>query len=394
MAEQLLRAGVASLDGNQARVSEPRPPVRICSAADLFAGLRHAELAVRLPTLAAVAANPQLVLAYGAYEGVEVVEELCQQLAADAGMLERALFGALSAFADERVLTTSCHLARTHHDPEMVALAIGRLAADSSDLARATLVELLMGEEPARGIQAARALSRREDLSWQEKVRIDLWIGFPDKSPGDPACRDFWHKELAGPLQARARRCLEDQGLPAFVWLVDSLPPDAWLLAWGAAQFPQAALPLLEQALQGELADQALEIIAEQPERFPSLAAASEPFLSSCQAHRRALAWKLAPLSPSFDWKTALQVEDDPEVRRALAQRMARQCLDEESLLRLASDKDWKIRAFGSEGLIRLGALESARPLALSANVETRAVGAAVLVALEDYEWMEEHLLT
>jgi HEAT repeat protein len=103
----------------------------------------------------------------------------------------------------------------------------------------------------------------------------------------------------------------------------------------------------------------------------------------------------VVPLEPELDWSVTLASEVEPEVRRAMALRLVREGASLAPVLRLAHDPDWQVRSLAAEGLIALGSdsLAPARELARSEHSESRAVGVRVLVALDDYEWMEEHLL-
>ncbi|MBS2036201.1 hypothetical protein JST97_14520 [bacterium] len=374
-------------------MSEARQQVRIRSAADLFESLRHPEASVRLPTLAAVAAQPELTLAYGPHQGVDVIGELCQQLDRDQGLFAKVIFSALLAFQDERVVSACGRVLQARRDPDLLSLACQRLAKESSESARRALQEMLFAQDPARATIAARALSSRQDLSLVEKIHVDLWVGLEDSEIQHPRSRPVWLELLAGPLQDRARRCLENQGLDTFAWLATVQPGCSWLLTWGCREFPELVEPLLEQALKSREAVVALKLLADYPQRFLSLRPATRGFLQDPDPARRELAWRVAPLDSAFCWKQSWQEEEVPEVRLAQAVRLSRQCQDEEFLLTLAHSDDWRFRSLASQGLIRLGAQEAARRLALSPKVELRTVGASVLLAMEDYEWMEEHLM-
>lgn len=374
-------------------MKKPGTQVRIRSAADLFDGLRHREASVRLPTLAAVAAQPQLVLAYGPHQGVDVIQELCDQLERDAGMFSKVILGALVAFRDERVVEACCRLLESGPDGELLGLACQRLADDDSEVARACLRKLLFSEVSARATEAARCLRAHPDLELEEKIRVHLWVRLEDEAISQPAAHSIWLQLLDGPLQARARLCLEEQGLQAFEWLTQVLPINSWLLEWGARCFPEQAECLLEQALETELAGLALELSAKHPNGFPALREAARGFLQHHDHVWRESAWRVARLDPDFGWQEAWLKEQSAGVRLALAARIAAECQEESPILLLAESDDWRLRALAAQGLVRLQARESARRLARSTAEGVRTVGASVLLALEDYEWMEEHLM-
>ncbi len=375
-------------------MSEERPVVRIRTAAELFEGLRHAEPSVKLAVLAAVASQPDRILAYGPLDGVDVVDELVAQLSDRPGLYAGPLLGALVRFRDDRVVEACARIARQLKDSELIAQAVERLAAEEGPSARATLSELLFSLESIRAIPAARALRSRPDLSPGEHMRVELWVGALEPVE-DQA---LWLGELDGPLRSRAQRCLEQQGEPALEWLAGhfgELNPDlrAWLLKWAARVCHASAARLLREALeQGE--GIALEVLAQDPGRYPEARELLAGRTDSENPRERALAWRVAQLEPDQDWAELFAREKDPEVRCSLARRLAEEPRLE-PLLELASDPDWRLRALAAQGLAALGssALEPARHLARSPSLESRAVGARVLVSLGDYEWMEEHLL-
>lgn len=379
-------------------MSEERPVVRIRTAAELFEGLRHADPSVKLAVLAAVASQPDRILAYGPLDGVDVIDELVAQLSDRPGLYAGPLLGALVRFRDDRVAEACARIARQLKDAEMIAQAVERLAAEEGPSARATLSELLFSLESIRAVPAARALRSRPDLSPGEHMRVELWVGALEPVE-DQA---LWLGELGGPLRSRAQRCLEQQGDSALEWLAGhfgELDPDlrAWLLKWAGKACHASAARLLSEVLEqgeGELPGIALDVLAQDPRRYPEAREVLAGRTSSENPRERALAWRVAPLEPELDWTELFAREKDSEVRCSLAQRLAEEPRLE-PLLELASDADWRLRALAAQGLAALGpsALEPARHLARSPSLESRAVGARVLVSLGDYEWMEEHLL-
>ncbi len=372
--------------------------VRIRTAAELFEGLRHPEPSVKLAVLAAVASQPDRILAYGPLGGVDVVDELVAQLSDQPGLYAGPLLGALARFRDDRVVEACAKIARQHKDAEMIAQAVERLAAEEEPSARATLAELLFSLESVRAIPAARALRARPDLSPGEHMRVELWVGALEAVENQA----LWLGELGGPLRSRAQRCLERQGDLALDWLAGrfrELDPDlrAWLLVWAGRVSHPTTAGLVSEALeqgQGDLPRIALEVLAQDPRRYPGARELAAGLTRSENPRERALAWRVAQLEPEQDWAELFAQEKDPEVRCSLAQRLAEEPrLD--PLLALTGDPDWRLRALAAQGLTTLGssALEPARQLARSPSLEARAVGARVLVSLGDYEWMEEHLL-
>lgn len=380
-------------------MTEERPVVRIRTSAELFEGLRHADPSVKLAVLAAVASQPDRILAYGPLGGVDVIDELVAQLSDRPGLYAGPLLGALVRFRDNRVVEACAKIARQLEDAEMVAQAVERLAAEEGPVARATLSDLLFSLESIRAVPAARALRPRPDLSPGEHMRVELWVGALEPVE-DQA---LWLGELGGPLRSRAQRCLEQQGDRALEWLAGrsgELDPDlrAWLLKWAGRVSHATTARLLREALEqgaGALPGIALEVLAQDPRRYPEVRALAAGRTSSDNPRERALAWRVAPLEPEQDWAELFAQEREPEVRCSLARRLAEEPRLE-PLLALASDSDWRLRALAAQGLTALGpaALEPARGLARSPGLEIRAVGARVLVSLGDYEWMEEHLLT
>lgn len=368
-------------------MSSPKAPLRIRNAADLFAGLRHDQLSVRLPTLAAVAAQPDLALAYGPHEGLDVVAELCAQLAGEPGLCGPAILGALVCFGDERVAVRCGELARQSQERELVALAVERLGREPGATA-AALLELLWCDEPWRAQLAARAVASRPDVAPAERVRAELWGGGSHPDNVQPSSRLHWLNELQGPLRHRARRCLEAQGREAFLWLRHEVQED-WLWRWGAACFPLEVEPWLRSGLEGPQAGLVLELLEGQS-GLAHLRSLAEPLRLHPDPDWRARAWRLSLRGPEPE---VFRREQEPEVRVAMAEHWAGPEGPLELLVELAGDSDWRLRALAARGLVALEARDRARELALSSEVGQRTVGATVLVALEDYDWMEDHLL-
>lgn len=355
-------------------------PVRIRTAEDLFQGLRHPDPAVRLPVLAAVAAQPELVLAYGPHEGVDLIEELCRQLDEPQGIFARPLLDALTRFEDPRVVARCDRLVCESPDPGLVEQAVTRAS-------RAVLGQLLFHADSFRAAPAARALAGRDDLTPAEQVRAELWTGLTGPAP----LGDLWLDELRGPLRSLARRRLEER--KALAWLETQALDDettVWLLDW--ADREGAAADLLEKALSSAgLARAGLEILARNPRRYPELRPHARAWLESENPHERALAWRAVPLTGT----ETLDTEPDPEARLALAARLVEESPGSELLLALSAESDWRLRSLAARGWLAMGneALAPARSLALAEDLGSRAVGARVLVELNDYEWMEEHLI-
>lgn len=338
---------------------------------------------MRIPLIAGIAANPERSLAYGAYGGVDVIDELCRQLRGQPGIYEKALMGALCAFDDPRVSAFCESVAAEHDNAEIIGMAVARLGDHP------LLQQLLLSGQPARAVPAARVL-RDKSLTLEQKIWVELWVGLPTPLEVTPDTLHLWLEALQGPLSRRAQRCLQAAGLPALELLLphwESFPGGVrrWLAQWGLEQ-PQVAPEILRRALASpDLVDLAL------PRLSPEQAVLAQPFLTHPAPAIRAQAWLVAPLPDSA--LETLATEPAPKVRRAIALRLIRQ--PEPPLLQLAYHSDWRVRAVAAQGLIEAGqkSRESARELALAEQPETRAVGVRVLMALDDYEWMEENLL-
>jgi hypothetical protein len=382
--------------------------LHIRSARDIFEALYASDFGVRLAMLQAITKYPDKVLAYGPYNGRDLIEELADQVSRSKTPTERTLLlGALAGFDDARVVALLKKEVFLSHDLEAILIAANRLRREPEATRREIFTRLLehKGSLVHQRV-AANALAEFEDLTPEQQIQVALLaeVDFTPPPLLNEATHTLWMRALDGPRKRRARKCLQNQGEPTFRYIRsywDDLNLDAktWLLEWGAREFPVFTVELLSRALESDSEPMmlaALSCIAAMGEAGSMF----HPMLIQFKDHKSS-AVRLAAIQAGLtglDWREALSKEEDVSVRLAILRRLIHEhgTGAAPELLNLLEDHDWKIRAAATEGLIRCGGetvIEQAKSLIDHPLEPVRLAAIQVLIGLGLQDWLEEKIL-
>ena len=378
------------------------------SAQAFFAALRAPDPVQRLSVLKAIRQGPQLALGFGAWQGMDVIDELIQQAYAKHGFIYwMALIATLAVFDDPRVVAHFKKLLNTWDNPEVLAVVTARLAREPLDDLRPSLKMLLRQMvDTNRRTAAADLLLRDASLPGAERVMATVANsqGADIAGPCDALTMPTWLGELAGPGAMRARELLAQRGELAYQALLArwAVLPDSeriWLLRWGVSTHPQAVEQALQHALVPTNSD---KVLVEALAAARSLDSTGERFnaLVSPLAMHTSATVRLAAVragARGVNWRLALQASQDGAFCAAVAERLAQAegTAALPDLVALLHHPDWAARAGAATALTGLGpqALAPVRTALPQLPQEARAAATSVLMQLGDVEWLENHLI-
>jgi HEAT repeat protein len=382
--------------------------LHIRSARDIFEALYASDIGVRLAMLQSITEYPDKVLAYGPYNGRDLIEELADQVNRAKTSTERTLLlGALAGFDDARVVALLEKEIFISQDIEAILIAANRLRREP-EATRREIFTRLLGRKDSVVHQrvAANALAEFEDLTPEQQIQVALLAGVDFTPPPllNQATHTLWMQALEGPRRRRARKCLQNQGEPTFryirsYWDDLNLDTKSWLVEWGAREFPVFTVELLSRALESDSEPMILTSLS-------CIAAMGEagsmfrPMLLQFKEHK-SNAVRLAAIRAGLtglDWREALSEEEDLSVRLAILRRLIHEHGAEAApeLLNLLEDRDWRIRAAATEGLIQCGGetvIEQAKSLIDHPREPVRLAAVQVLIGLGLEDWLEEKIL-
>jgi hypothetical protein len=382
--------------------------LRLRSAADFFAALRSPDIGTRVGVLRAIAQSPEKALAFGRFQGGDVIDVLVQQAYQKQGYSNwKLVVSVLAAFRDPRVVEHFKKILMTWRKPEAIRIALARLSLEPMESIEPTLRPLLRQTEClAQTRAAADLLLRAPSLDAAEAIRVSVanTQGVSVAPALDESNAALWIAELHGRFADGARRLLETQGESAFQVLKRRWPSldvsvQEWLLAWGVTRWPLATVEPLVQALQSEREELLLAALR-CVERLGVSAPLFRDATSQLAGHHNP-AVRVGAVragATGIDWRRALRQETDLSFVQASAARLAAEegarCVPD--LIELLKHADWQVRATATRLLVELGepAVAQVEPLIASAKVETRVAAAQILVELGRQEWLEEHLLS
>ncbi|MBX7133742.1 MAG: HEAT repeat domain-containing protein [Fimbriimonadaceae bacterium] len=385
----------------------PIDQVRLRTAEDLLVALRSSNLQTRAAVLAAVMQAPDKAVAFGSYQGVDLIDELVDQLfRSEVPVYRHLVASALSVLDDPRVPPAMRRILGYYGEPDLVRVAADRLSR----------------EPVLDGLPVYRALAMQTDSMLHAQIGADLLINaseLDDKtairvsvsnSKGVSVAPEvsatnlrFWIDELNGPYLRAATLLLEDQGLSTYRMLADnwsSLGEEAqcWLLRWGARAFPLESVGLLRHAVRSEYDSVVLESLR----GIESLGSAKSlfsdelvPLLSHTSGSVRTLALSVG--TRVDDVRGALSQEAHPLVVAELLIRL-RETEGPDAvdvLVEALGHEDYRVRVQALTELTALGTAvrERARQLAQSEVMDQRVAGTNLLLAMGEQEWLEQHLL-
>lgn len=373
--------------------------LRIRSAESLHEALASPDLGIRLAVLRAIAADPARALAFGKFDGGDMVDWLISRAGQTAGVWRQAVVSTLAAFRQARVGAFFLQEYERQGEPEMVFLAAARLRQEPREVWETALRRgLIQSDCAVRARAAARVLGDIPLPSERERLRLGLLRGAAPTF--EPEARQAWLDELDGPFAIEAQRALEKQGCGAFdallmSWTSLSVANQAWLLRWAWRCWPGRVEPCLALALASaheEILSAALRCAAllSSPGR-----AMLTPLLTSLMAHPkesiRAAAIRAAP--PGVDLRRRIDEERSAAVRAACVRRLGREAGRAAlgTLVELIGAPEVAVRAAATEALIDLGedAAVAVRPLLRDQRTAVRAAACQVLLAAGKAEWLQ-----
>jgi hypothetical protein len=221
-------------------------PVR--TARQFFERLAAPDSVTRLSTLRAVQAQPRAALAFGLFEGRDVIDVLLLRSREYEDLPEWMDWVAtLSVFRDPRVTEFFVQVIGSFKDPTAVFAAMRYLAGEPSVVpVTRLLAHLLQNECPVRARAVAQLLEPllldvSINLQPRAALRIALLSDGRDPPPLNNSTADAWLAELRGPFRPEAVSELEQQGEPAWTMLADCWSElddrdRLWILEWGSAE--------------------------------------------------------------------------------------------------------------------------------------------------------------
>lgn len=367
--------------------------LRIGSSKDIFDALRSEDFGVRLSIVKAIMANPEKVVSYGPYNGMELIDFLIFLLERNADSGYRpVLIAAVSTFNDPRVTNLIMNVMSEAEDTETVMACAARLSKERNDKVRDFMSRMLFREgDSAHSRMAADIMASYGDLGPTEAVRVAVLTAASFATPLlDDETEDAWLKELCGGAVERARALLEGLGETAFLRLRSkwqTLDDDSrkWLLRWGARKFPIHSVEMIADALKNGsdgIVIEALRAIS----GIRGVAHLFSPLISGFIDHAdrgvRLAAIKAG--APLKGIRKMLTGERDTEIKIALMARLSEEEGAVDVLVGILGDSDWRIRAAAVRGLIRLGdpVIRDVEPMIESEDENVRIATAKVLAAL------------
>jgi hypothetical protein len=300
--------------------------LRIRSAESLHEALASSDLGIRLAVLQAIAADPARALAFGKFDGGDIVDWLISRAGKTAGVWRQAVVSTLAAFRQARVGAFFLQEYEREGEPEMVFLAAARLRQEPREVWETALRRgLIQGDCAVRARTAARVLGDVPLPGERERLRLGLLRGAAPTF--EPEAQQAWLDELDGPFAIEAQRALEKQGRVAFdallmSWTSLSVANQTWLLRWAGRCWPGRVEPCLALAsAHEEILPAALRCAALLSSTGRAMLT---PLLTSLMAHPkesiRAAAIRAAP--PGVDLRRRID-----EARRAAVRAAACQVL-------------------------------------------------------------------
>jgi len=383
--------------------SAGRVPIR--SAADFFTALRSPDMTVRLSILRAISHAPERALAFGSYQGRDVVDELVAQFSQTAGYLYwKALAGTLSAFRDPRVIPPFRKALMMRDNPEALRIVAARLSQEPPEVYRQDALNLLhQDNSPAHVSVAADLLSTTEDLATRDRVRITIMNTSGAKlAEVDVQNVPAWVDELNGRFGPEARQALDNQGDAAFAVLAPhftALRGDSalWLLDWAVTEHPVDAVGMVAAALESEetsLVLAAIQAVEGMGALAPSFRSRLAPLVDHAdRAVRLAAVVAGAPVPDVRSrFETATEPDEIAAYGHALASAEGEVATD--ALVPKLADERWQVRAAIVQILQELGpaVIEPVRPLVDDPRPEVRAAAIQVLMSHGEHGWLESRI--
>lgn len=363
---------------------EASDELRITSAAELFAATRSNDMLTRLSVLEAVALDPQGALGLGSDGDTDLIGVLCEELETAFGSeLRLYVIAALTAMpADPRVTQKLEQVWFLSDDTNERLLAVSRLAREDDPAVRSHLERTLVGDDPDRAQAIANVWRTLPEDSLAVQLRLAL-AAEQGNQPFPPINQHLepWLAELRGPFAGRARESLgADPQTPQMLsacWNKLDRENRAWLLELAARLGSPELSCLTELALQ----DESLQL-----EAIESMEATQASVRYAGQL------LELAEGSPDPAVRAAAIQAGAPGDNRFRAVRASVRTVrvaairrlragDENTLVELLHDPDWRIRSAAADRLVVLGepSKRFVQPLLEHQRLEVRMAAARVM---------------
>jgi hypothetical protein len=384
-----------------------RVNLRIRTAKDIIDALRSPDASIRFSMLRAIARNPEKAASYGAFNGQDMIDELCSQMEhSNEGPLRAIILGTLSLYRDPRITRLFKNEISRSGNAEIITMAARYLSTDAEDDARNILSSLLLqNNSPTHAQITAGVMTSIGSLSVQEKIRIAL-LNNADMMP--PALNDetemLWALELCGPYRTRAQNLIEAQGEAAFLYLKNKWArlnerDKEWLLKWGAVQNPAYTVDLILSALDSKsdgLVLASLDAISFFGEAGSIFKNHTGRFLTSPNSAVRLAACRAG--ATGVDWEACLAREEDTAVKIEMLMRLTEEkgSVAAPVLIKILEEGDARLRSAAAAALQTIGrdVVDMMKPLMKHANQGVRVAAAQVLIAAGEDLWLEEQVMS
>lgn len=380
---------------------------KLRTAEDLLLVLRSPDLQTRAAVLASIMQAPDKALAFGSFQGVDLIDELIDQcFRSDVPLYRHLVAAALSVLDDPRVPPAMRRLLNYYGEPDLVRVAADRLLREPVEDGVAHYRALAMQtDSPLHTQIGADLLLKGNGLEPRLAIRVSVANGrnqsiAPDLTNDNI---DAWLEELNGPYVRSATLLIEPQGVNAFRLLVDkwsrlNAETQEWLVRWGSREFPLDAVTVLRAAIQSDFDSVVLEGLRGIEGLGPAqglFSAELSPLLGHSKPQVRALA--ISAGATIDDAREALRTEVEPVVIAELLIRLRQQegKVSIEFLVEALTHSDYRVRVQAMTELTALGECvrERAQQMVLSDSMDHRVAGTNLLLAMGQQEWLEQHLL-
>lgn len=381
--------------------------IRIRTTQDIVEALRSTEPGIRFSMLRAIIQHPEQAAAYGAADGWDLVEELCDQARDLNGSALRTLvLGALVSYKDPRIREVFTKEIHASENAEALSLAARYLAGEVEDGEKHSLSGLLLQNNSLKHAQAAAdVMNGYAQLDDRERIRIAIL----SSEAFNPPCltektEPAWSTELRGPYSSHARRLIEAQGEEAYLFLRKRWDhwgdkDKKWLLEWGACKYPAYAVELILLGLDSgseELLLAALETISTLGDFGKIFATLTGRYLKNQNPAVRLAAARTG--AAGVDWEAALAAEENVSVKMEMLIRLT----DEKgaaaapTLIRLIEEGDYRLCAAATSALKRVSkdVAELMKPLMEHPRQAVQVAAAQVLITAGEDLWLEERILS
>lgn len=360
-----------------------------------FGMLRGGDFLTRVAVLEAIIDDPSSAMAFGRWQGMDVVDELIGQSFSKCGITYlQIVLSALAVIPDRRVDRHFEKLFQMWEQPEVLAILTARfraLAESEPHASELLPLRRILRETTSRphAIATAEILRHVPLAEATELIRVSaLNPASADVGPRwNPDDLPAWIAELNGRFGSDVARLVESRGpellrglAPGFSDLIPAR--QVWMIEVSSRKLPRLAAGLIEPALASPYEDvvlaglEAIRILPGGRDLYGDLAT---PFLESPSPAVREAAGLVAPLE-------LLTGETVPQ-RIVMAQ-----LCEAADLSKFLQDEDWRVAAAASNRAVELGpeVLPELRGLLLANPRHPTAIVQA-LTRLDDYEWLELH---